>query len=112
MIVHEFFDVFILLVLAHFITDYALQGAVMDISKNRRTVTGKTMWRNALPAHCAINAAGVVMITFNPLIGVGEFIAHGLTDFLRTEGRYNFHIDQAIHIGTKLIWAGLASFYL
>ena len=97
-----------LMIVGHYLADYPLQGNFLAEAKNRNTVLGKEHWVHALTAHSMIHAGFVAMVTGNMWLGLAEAVAHGLTDFLKCEGKLSLNQDQAIHIGCKVIWAFLA----
>jgi hypothetical protein len=62
-------------------------------------------WPYWLSAHALIHAGAVALITDSITFGMVEFALHWITDFLKSEGWFNVNVDQAIHIGCKLIYA-------
>ena len=56
-------------------------------------------------AHCAIQALGVAYITGNIWLGLGEFCAHFIIDYMKCTKRLTFNQDQALHIVCKCAWA-------
>lgn len=94
-----------LLIFAHFLADYPLQGEFLSQAKNRNTEVGKIFWKHALPAHAFIHAGFVGLITGSLLLALAEGVIHGITDYLKCEGKISLNQDQAIHIGCKVVWA-------
>lgn len=95
-------NMFILLMLAHFLCDYALQGDFMAKAKNHKAPIPGVPWLTVLTSHAAIHAGFVVIITGSVAFGVIELIVHSVTDYLKCDGRLNFNQDQAIHLATKV----------
>lgn len=94
-----------LLIFAHALADYPLQGDFLSKSKDHTAPIPGVPWYQALAAHSAIHAGFVGIITGSLWIGVAEFVAHCLTDYAKCSGRLSFNQDQAIHILCKIVWA-------
>lgn len=103
-----FVDVLGLLVLAHFVADYPLQGDFLSKAKNRLAPIPGVPWYQALAAHSGIHAGLVGIVTGSPVLGFAEFAIHAATDDAKCQGRLTYNQDQAIHIGCKVLWAALA----
>lgn len=99
-----------LLVFAHALADYPLQGPFLSEAKNRNTAAGKLFWPHALGAHAIIHGGFVLLITGSTLLMLAEIVIHAATDWLKCENRISLHADQAIHLACKLAWAGYAYF--
>lgn len=97
-----------LLLLAHFLADYPLQGDFLAKAKNRTAPTPGVPWQQALGAHAAIHA-GFVGVILNPLFGFLEFAAHWLIDDAKCRGKLSFNLDQTLHIVCKVAWLVLWS---
>lgn len=117
-----------LMLAAHALCDYPLQGDWLSKAKNHNFVLTKnglehrdkfmsvsgpefvypkgseTIWPGALAAHAAIHGAAVYMITGSPILGVLEFVAHALIDFTKCEGLIGYNIDQTLHVLCKVLW--------
>jgi len=50
----------------------------------------------------------MIPITCDPAtsaaLGVAEAVAHGVTDWMKCEGRISLNTDQAIHLACKIVW--------
>jgi hypothetical protein len=84
------------LVFAHWITDYGLQTKWMAENKHRNPC--------AMLAHCGLNGAGVMLMTYSVELAVAEMVIHWRVDRAHwMDGR-----DQLLHILTKgaivLVW--------
>lgn len=101
----DFGAVLLLLVFAHALADYPLQGPFLSEAKNRNTALGKLFWPHALGAHAVIHGGFVLLITGLPVLMLAEVVIHALTDWLKCENRISLHIDQATHLACKLAWA-------
>lgn len=97
--------VFGLLIVAHALADYPLQGDFLARAKNPMAPITGVPWYQALAAHSIIQAGFVWVITGSALFGAIEFLIHGLTDYAKCTNRINFNADQAIHIGCKAVFA-------
>ncbi|WP_407305899.1 DUF3307 domain-containing protein [Acinetobacter sp.] len=96
---------FFALLFAHALADYPLQGSFLSEAKNRNTPIGKQFWMHALPAHAIIHGGFVMFLTSSLWLGLADAIIHGVTDWLKCEGKISLHTDQAIHLACKLAWA-------
>lgn len=101
-------DMLLLLVAAHFLADYPLQGEFIAKAKNRANpIPGVPFW-HPLTAHAVIHGAAVGIITGSAFLGIAEAAIHWLTDDAKCRGRISYNIDQAIHIACKVMWAAIA----
>ncbi len=103
-----FFEMFLLLVAAHALADYPLQGDFLAKAKNRTAPIPGVPWYQALGAHAAIHAGLVGVITGSVWLALLELVAHFVIDDLKCRGRLSFNQDQSGHLVCKLLWAGLA----
>ena len=100
-------EMFALLVFAHFIADYPLQGDFLAKGKNRlQPIPGIPFW-HPLTAHAVIHGGFVGIITGSLWLGIAETIVHWITDDAKCIGKISYNADQAIHIICKLIWVGV-----
>jgi|SRR5271156_5963851 len=104
--IHSPATILILLIMAHFVADYPLQGEFLAIQKNPWLAEDKKFapWYQAMVAHCFIHAGFVFIITNNIWIGLVELIAHFITDSAKCKGRINYNQDQFIHIAWKIMY--------
>ncbi|PXW75969.1 uncharacterized protein DUF3307 [Blastomonas natatoria] len=98
----------IALIGAHCLFDYAGQGDFMSKAKNRTTAIPGVPWQTVLASHAAIHGAAASLITGVWWVFFAEAAIHFMTDDAKCQGRISFNADQAIHIGCKLAWWGLA----
>lgn len=96
-----------LLVAAHALADYPLQGDFLAQAKNRNTALGKQFWPHALFAHSMIHGGFVLLLTGSALLAMAEVVIHAATDWLKCEGKISLNMDQAIHLSCKLAWAAI-----
>ena len=89
---------------AHALADYPLQGDFLSKAKNRTAPIPGVPWQQALAAHCIIQGAAVAIITGLWWLFVAEAVIHWFTDDAKCRGRISFNVDQAIHVGCKLLW--------
>ena len=103
------------LLVAHALTDYALQPSEMATHKNP-FYRGKDMahgpWWWTMGAHALINGGGVALVTGSWILGVAETVVHGLMDTIKCSlcmepqhVRVATWIDQGIHLLSKTLWA-------
>lgn len=92
------------LLIVHLLLDYPLQGNFLSKAKNHRSPIAGVPWYTALFSHAAIQGAGVGFVTGSALLAVAETVAHALIDFGKSDGRYGFNVDQALHIACKVAW--------
>lgn len=98
-------ELFALLVFAHFLFDYPLQGDFLSRAKNRFEPIQHVPWYQAMFAHTAMHGFAVWFITGIPLLGLAEMAIHWITDDLKCRGELTYNQDQAIHIFCKVVWA-------
>jgi hypothetical protein len=98
-----------LLLLAHFLLDYPLQGDFLSKAKNRVNPIPHVPWYQAMFAHTAMHGIAVGLITGIWILAVLEMAIHWITDDLKCRGELTFNQDQAIHIICKVVWAIIAT---
>jgi hypothetical protein len=99
---------FLLLCVGHALADFPLQGDFLAKGKNHRNPIPGVPWYQCLLAHSLIHAGIVYAITGSWKLGVAEWFAHVIIDFLKSEGKLTFNQDQVAHYVWKLTWAVLA----
>lgn len=99
----------LLMLIAHAIADYPLQGDWLSKAKNHTLVLvpGETIWPGALASHCLIQAGGVWLVTQSWTLAALEFFAHVVIDYAKCSGKITYNQDQALHVACKFAWAGL-----
>ena len=105
----DFVTLFGLMIFAHALADYPLQGDFLSRAKNAFNPVPGVPWYQALAAHSAIHAGAVGIITGSIALAVAEFVIHALTDYAKCAGRLTFNQDQAIHLACKVYWALIAA---
>jgi hypothetical protein len=98
----------LMLLAAHALCDYPLQGDFLARGKNRTDPIPGVPWYQCLLAHALIHAGAVALITKSSRLGVAEFAVHAVTDYAKCSGNLTFDQDQAIHYGSKVLWYALA----
>lgn len=86
------------LLIAHAVTDYALQGAWMAEQK-QAAFSGN--WAIILLAHSIVNGGGVYVVTGSVALGVVETLLHFIIDLVGL----GMYCDQAVHLVTKVVYA-------
>jgi len=100
-----FLEMLALLVFAHALADYPLQGDFLARGKNRTAPIPGVPWRHPLAAHSVIHGGFVGIVTGSLWLGFAETTAHWLIDDAKCRGRFGFHTDQGLHIACKVVWA-------
>lgn len=100
-------NMFLLMIGAHALADYPLQGDFLSKAKNHLAPIPGVPWYQALAAHAAIQGMFVGIITGSAALGLAEFLAHGLIDNRKCAGVIDFNMDQALHIACKAMWCAL-----
>lgn len=94
-----------LLLAAHFLCDYPLQGTWIATTKSHRQPHPSGYpWYHSLTAHASIHGAAVGLVTGSLLLGWLELIAHWLIDYSKNSDRFGVNLDQFLHITCKGIW--------
>ena len=99
--------VFFALLVGHAVCDYPLQAGPMASEKCRRSTTPlqrSVPWYYWLSAHAVIHGGAVGWITGSPSLGLAEAVVHWLIDFGKCEDWFGIHVDQALHVGCKVVW--------
>ncbi|MEM7411181.1 MAG: DUF3307 domain-containing protein [Myxococcota bacterium] len=108
-------SLFFLLLAAHALCDFALQGEVMGRGKSRRKALEQPPrpdddfppWYYWLAAHGLIHGGAVALLTGSLFLGVLETVLHTAIDHLKCERKLSFDQDQALHVGCKLLYVFL-----
>lgn len=93
-----------LLLVAHALCDYPLQGDFLAKAKNRLAPIAGVPWWQALVAHALIHAGAVYLITGSAAFAVVEFVAHAAIDDAKSAGRINYNSDQLLHVWCKVAY--------
>jgi hypothetical protein len=98
------------LLCAHALTDYVLQSDRIAELKHPSTGVHATYgpWWWWMIAHGLINALGVLYVTQNVWLSVGECVVHMGLDTLKSLKGIDANTDQAGHLASKAAWAFLA----
>jgi hypothetical protein len=98
------------LLVGHAVADYPLQNGPMATEKCRRSTSElqRTVpWYYWLSAHALIHGGAVFWATGSLSLGLLETGVHWLIDFGKCEGWFGIHVDQALHVGCKVLWCVL-----
>lgn len=101
-------ELFGLLVAAHALADYPLQGDFLARAKNETAPLTGVPWYQAMGAHCVIHGAAVGLLTGSALLALMEAAAHFVIDRAKCRGAIRFDTDQALHIACKVAWTMVA----
>lgn len=96
-------EMLLMLLAAHWVCDYPLQGDFLAKVK-----ADGPLRVYHLIAHAGIHAGAVLLITGSISLALAEWIIHALTDEVKVRGKTSFAVDQAIHVGCKLVWVLIA----
>ena len=99
----------LLLLAAHCLCDYPLQGDFLARGKNAFAPLPGVPWYQCMFAHAMIHAGAVALITGKWYLGAAEFIVHFAIDHMKCRGDFGpgaraFNFDQLLHIGFKVLW--------
>lgn len=103
----DFADMLVLLVLAHLLFDFPLQGDFLARAKNSQAPIPGVPWQTALTSHAAMHAGAVYLITGAAWAASIEFIVHFVVDDMKSRGWIDFNTDQAVHLACKVLYACL-----
>ena len=105
------------LLCGHAVADFCLQSDFIAKNKNRHNLPMgydpklhgpiQKVWFHVLTAHALTHGLAVYLATGNIFFGILETIAHCVIDFGKCEKWFGIHVDQALHILCKLLWATL-----
>lgn len=96
--------IFALLIFGHMLGDYPLQGDFLAKAKNRFNPLPGTPWYQAMAAHAVIHGGLVFLATGSLILGVLETFVHAVIDDTKCRGVISYNVDQAAHIGCKILW--------
>lgn len=96
---HDLAVTALMLMAAHWLADYPLQGEFLSSAKSN----GPMRFYH-LVAHAGIQGAAVFLVTGSIWLGLAEWAAHTVIDEAKVRGRTTFAQDQALHIICKAIW--------
>lgn len=102
-------EMLFLLLCAHALADYPLQGDFLSKAKNRTAPIAGVPFYQALVSHSVIHGGFVYIITGFWWLGLLEIISHAIIDDLKCTNRISFNVDQSLHILCKFLWVLLAS---
>lgn len=100
-----------LLLAAHAVSDVFLQDPKISSMGEFKKRTVSSHWPYWLWAHGCLNGLAVFWVTGFWILGLLESVLHAAIDMGKTEGLYNVHVDQALHLCCKLTWATYAVYY-
>jgi len=103
----ELFTTLLLLLSAHALADYPLQGDFLAKAKNRANPIPGVPWFHGLISHAAIHGGFVGVITGSVWLGISEFVVHCIIDDTKCMGRISYNTDQALHVACKVLWVAL-----
>lgn len=98
----------LLLIAAHSLCDYPLQGDFLARAKNRLAPLPEVPWYLALGSHASIHGAAVGLVTGMWWLGLAEFVAHFIIDDLKCKRAITFGADQLLHFICKVGWVAVA----
>ncbi|MCZ7862695.1 DUF3307 domain-containing protein [Agrobacterium salinitolerans] len=92
----------------HYMGDFGLQSAFIASGKNRKHPIPCTSWFHPLIAHSFIHGGFVYFATGGCLtLALLEVVCHFAIDDAKCNEWFGEHVDQALHIACKLLWAAL-----
>lgn len=93
----------ILLLLAHALADFPLQGEFLSRLKSKHSGIN-IPWQWGMLYHCLIHAGLVWLITDSWIFFIFEFVAHWVIDYLKCDNKISFTVDQGLHIWCKILY--------
>lgn len=96
-------DIFLLLVLGHFLADFGLQNQYVADNK----APGKPYWWWCMSAHCSIHSLMVFAFTGSIVCCSIEFFAHFIIDCLKCRKVIGYNLDQTLHILCKAAYVAM-----
>jgi hypothetical protein len=105
--------VFFWLLVGHAVMDYTLQTGPMPVEKCRKStseIQKAVPWYYWLSAHTLGHGGAVYLVTGSLSLGILETVVHWLIDFGKCEGWFGIHVDQALHVGCKVLWCVLIAY--
>jgi hypothetical protein len=100
------FTVFFLLIGAHALADYCIQGDAVAIGKNKYIDPARfgVNWYYWMFGHAFTQGLLVALVTQNAFIGLAEAVFHFLVDWLKCKKYIGIHSDQFLHFASKFVW--------
>ncbi len=96
---HKILMLALMLLGAHWVCDYPLQGDFLAKAKQSGPLRAYH-----LVAHAGIQGAAVALVTGNVWLGLAEWAAHTAIDEAKVRGKTTFALDQALHVACKAVW--------
>ena len=101
------FGLFVNLILAHFLCDFALQNDKMAVEKCPGW-DATLPWYWWLISHAGTHGLAVSLLTGVPILGLFELVLHAVIDYSKCRFRLSLTLDQLLHAFCKMAWALLA----
>ena len=105
-------EILALLMAAHALADYPLQGDFLSKAKNHTAPIPGVPWYQALAGHAAIHGGFVGIITGTLWLGLAEFVAHCVIDRAKCAGHISYNTDQSLHVACKVVWVAALFWWL
>ncbi|MDG3577139.1 DUF3307 domain-containing protein [Rhizobium sp. YJ-22] len=86
----------LMLLAAHWVADYPLQGEFLATAKFKGPLRAYH-----LVAHAGIHGGAVALVTGNVWLGLIEWALHTAIDEAKVKGKTSFATDQALHLICK-----------
>ena len=99
------------LLIAHAVTDYALQSDNMAQWKHPDAFIPPAAghWSWWMTAHALVNALGVALVTGRIELAYAEAGLHWLLDYGKCRGWLTANMDQTGHLLSKIVWAWITT---
>lgn len=92
----------LMLIAAHALCDFPLQGDFLAKAKNHKRPLDGVEPTMAMALHGAIHAGAVLLITHSYCWACVEWIAHTVIDRCKCEDILTFNQDQILHLACKV----------
>ncbi len=104
---------FFLLICGHAFADFSLQTDFIATFKDPKkwedlpkesSIRFPTLWIYLMTAHTLQHGAIVFLITHSLPAALLEIVVHFASDYAKCRHWINFHVDQLIHVLSKVAW--------
>ena len=100
----SYVSLLMLLILVHFVVDYQFQSDFVARNKNRHLNETPIPACYVMFAHASCHALPLWFL-LSPPLAMAELVLHYTIDVCKCEGLTNIHVDQALHVACKVVWA-------
>jgi Protein of unknown function (DUF3307) len=106
-VIGPYLELLALLVIAHLLADYPLQGDFLAKAKNHTAPIPGVPPLIALLSHAVIHAGFVWLVTGSAVLGLAELLLHAAIDRTKCAGLMSFTHDQWLHFLCKVVYVAI-----